>query len=85
MLITEVVLHFKAIFLYSYSAFLLFLGFLELKAVRENRERRRTVKEEYGLIFDGSPTEAATPLFASDVGNLVVMPVNVPKPLTYNP
>ena len=34
----------------------MFLGFLELKAVRENRERRRPVKEEYGLIFDGSPT-----------------------------
>ena len=32
------------------------LGFLKLKAVRENRERRRPVKEEYGLIFDGSPT-----------------------------
>ena len=24
--------------------------------MRENRERRRPVKEEYGLIFDGSPT-----------------------------
>ena len=34
----------------------MFLGFLKLKAVRENRERRRPVKEEYGLIFDGSPT-----------------------------
>ena len=34
----------------------MFLGFLKLKVVRENRERRRPVKEEYGLIFDGSPT-----------------------------
>ena len=34
----------------------MFLGFLKLKAVRENRERKRPVKEEYGLIFDGSPT-----------------------------
>ena len=34
------------------------MGFLKLKAVRENRERRRPVKEEYGLIFDGSPTFA---------------------------
>ena len=24
--------------------------------MRENKERRRPVKEEYGLIFDGSPT-----------------------------
>ena len=37
----------------------MFLGFLELKAVRENREIRRSVKEEYGLIFDGSPTETS--------------------------
>ena len=44
-------------FLCSCSAFLLFLGFLELKTVRENKERRRPVKEEYGLIFDGSPTQ----------------------------
>ena len=25
--------------------------------MRENREIRRPVKEEYGLIFDGSPTQ----------------------------
>ena len=31
------------------------MGFLKLKAMRENRERRRPVKEEYGLIFEGSP------------------------------
>ena len=28
--------------------------------MRENRERKRPVKEEYGLIFDGSPTVPAT-------------------------
>ena len=39
----------------------MFLGFLKLKAVRENRERRRPVKEEYGLIFDRSPTPASRP------------------------
>ena len=31
---------------------------MELKAVRENKEIRRPVKEEYGLIFDGSPTDS---------------------------
>ena len=29
--------------------------------------------------------EAATPLFASNVGNLVIMPANAPKLLTYDP
>ena len=53
----------------------MFLGFLELKAVRENREIRRPVKEEYGLIFDGSPTAAR--LFLTHVWKLHKLPRQV--------
>ena len=47
--------------------------------MRENGERRRPVKEEYGLIFDGSPTNGILIEFIDGVTCRVF-----PRILTYS-
>ena len=60
------------------------MGFLKLKAVRENRERRRPVKEEYGLIFDGSPTPVPGHLVCGFVPSFGVIEIGRPIPKQCN-
>ena len=84
LVITGVILHLKTVFLCSYSAFLLFLGFLKLGAMRENRERKRPDKKNMALFLKDpqhsavlpqtiSPSQWCTPLMTQSWWELLLM------------